>query len=177
VILFYPSSTFGGVWCGFDSDTLTWVSSLSNNIPQAQIQRRTIPPKASSRFVRTQSVSQIWSTLAGNMLNALSAKTNYATKTDWKLTINNITQYGWMKGYYPMGFYHLPAGITLSHHGLTTVGAPEWPSKNCQSTINSWTMYRVHHHLKMLPTKTLETLSSLISPVSLNQQRQRLIGR
>jgi hypothetical protein len=30
-----------------------------------------------------------------------------------------------MMGYYPMGFYHLLAGITLSHHGLTTVGAPE----------------------------------------------------
>jgi len=31
VTLFYPSSTFGGVWSGFESDTLTWVSSLSNN--------------------------------------------------------------------------------------------------------------------------------------------------
>jgi len=33
--LFYPSSTFGGVWCGFESDTLTWVwvSLLSNKYP------------------------------------------------------------------------------------------------------------------------------------------------
>jgi len=137
VTLFYPSSTFGWVWSGFDSDMLTWVSSLSNNIPEAQIQQQTIPPEASSRFVRTQSVSQIWSTLDRNMLNALSAKRNYATRTDWKLTINNITQYRWMKDYYPTGFYHLPAGITLSHHGLTTVDAPEWPSTNCQLTIDS----------------------------------------
>jgi len=33
VTLFYPSSTFGGMWCGFESDTLTWVSSLSNKYP------------------------------------------------------------------------------------------------------------------------------------------------
>jgi hypothetical protein len=71
------------------------------------------------------------------MLNALSVKRNYATRTDWKLTINNITQYQRMKGYYPMGFYHLPAGITLSHHGLTTVGAPEWLSTSCQLMIYS----------------------------------------
>ena len=53
------------------------------------------------------------------------------------LTINNITQYWCMKGYYPMGFYHLPAGITLSYHGLATVGAPEWPSTSCQLMIYS----------------------------------------
>jgi len=137
VTLFYPSSTFRKVWCGFERDMLTWVNSLSNTIPEAHIQQQTIPPEASSKFVRTQSISQIWSTLAGNMLIALSAKWNYATRTDWKLIINNITQYLWMKGYYPTGFYHLPAGITLSHHGLTTVGAPEWPLTNCQLTIDS----------------------------------------
>ena len=105
---------------------------FETNIPRAQIKRQTIPPEASLRFARTLSISQIWSTLAGNMLNALSAKRNYATRTNWNLTINNITQYRWIKGYYPMGFYHLPAGITLSHHGLTTVDAPEWPSTSCQ---------------------------------------------
>jgi len=78
----------------------------------------------------------MWSTLAGNMLNALSAKRNYAARTNWKLTINNITQYRSMRSYYPMGFYNLLAGITLSHHGLTTVGAPEWPS-----TSSQWMMY------------------------------------
>ena len=31
--LFHPSSTFGGVWCGFASDMLTWVSSPSNKYP------------------------------------------------------------------------------------------------------------------------------------------------
>ena len=81
--LFCPSSTCGGVWCGFDSDTLTWVSTLSKNIPKAQIQQQTIPPKASSRFVVTQRISQIWSKLAGNMLNVLSATWNYATRTDY----------------------------------------------------------------------------------------------
>jgi hypothetical protein len=66
------------------------------------------------------------------MLSALSAKRNYPTRTDWKLNMNNITQYRWMTAYYPMGFFHLPAGITLSHNGLTTVGAPEYN----QQTVN-----------------------------------------
>jgi hypothetical protein len=138
VTLVYPSSTSGGVWCGVDSDTLTWASSQSNNIPKAQIQQQTIPPQPSSRFVRTLRVSQIWSILAGNMLNALSAKRNYAKGTDWKLTINNITQYRWMKGYYLTEFFHLPAGITLSHHGLTTVGAPECH----RQAVNLWSTLR-----------------------------------
>jgi len=30
VTSFYPSSTFGGVWCDFEGDTLTWVCLLSN---------------------------------------------------------------------------------------------------------------------------------------------------
>jgi len=91
--------------------------------------------KASSRFVRTLTISQLCSTPAGNMLNALSGKRNNSTKTDWKLTINNITHYRWMKGYYPTGFYHLLASLTLSHHGLPTVGAPKWPSTSCQLMI------------------------------------------
>jgi len=33
VTLFYPSSTFGGEWCSFESDTLTWISLLSNKYP------------------------------------------------------------------------------------------------------------------------------------------------
>jgi hypothetical protein len=33
-----------------------------------------------------------------------------------------------MKGYYLMGFYNLRAEIDPSHHGSTSVGAPEWPS-------------------------------------------------
>jgi hypothetical protein len=32
-----------------------------------------------------------------------------------------------MKGYYLTGFYHLQDGIDLSHHGLTSDGAPELP--------------------------------------------------
>jgi hypothetical protein len=31
----------------------------------------------------------------------------------------------------------VPASITLNHHGLTTVGAPEWPFTNYQLMINS----------------------------------------
>jgi hypothetical protein len=42
-----------------------------------------------------------------------------------------------MMGYYLMGFYHLPVMITMSHHGLTTVGVPEWPSTDYQSRIDS----------------------------------------
>ena len=137
VSLFYPSSICGGVWCGFESDTLTWVSSLSNNIPDAQIQQQTIPPKASSRFIRSLSVSPICSTLTGSMLDDLAGKWNYATRTDWKLTINRITQYRWMKCYYPTGLYHLLAEITLGHDGLTTLGAPEWPSTSCEQMIYS----------------------------------------
>jgi hypothetical protein len=33
VTLFYPSPTFGGVWCGFECDTLTWVGLLLNKYP------------------------------------------------------------------------------------------------------------------------------------------------
>jgi len=96
VTLFHPSSTFGGVWCGFERDTLTWVSSHSNNNTEAEIQQQTLPPEASPRFVRTLSGSQIRSTLPGKVLNALSAKRRYATRTNWKQTINNITRYRWM---------------------------------------------------------------------------------
>jgi len=113
------------------------LARFQTNIPEAQIQQQTVPPKASSRFIRTLSISQLWSTLARNMLNDLSTEWNHPTTTDWKLTINNITQYRWMKGYYPTGFYHQQAPLTLSHHGLTTVGAPEWPSTSCQSMIYS----------------------------------------
>jgi hypothetical protein len=62
------------------------------------------------------------------MLNALSPKRIYTTRTNWKLSMNNITQYQRMKGYYPTGFCYLPAEITLSHHRLTAVGAAELPS-------------------------------------------------
>jgi hypothetical protein len=71
------------------------------------------------------------------MLNAISAKRHYATRPDWKLTINNIIQYRGIKGYYPTGFYHMPASLTLSLHGLTTVDAPEWPWTSCQLMIYS----------------------------------------
>jgi hypothetical protein len=42
-----------------------------------------------------------------------------------------------MKGYYLTDFYHLQTFFTLSHHGLNTVGAPEWPSTSCQLMIYS----------------------------------------
>jgi hypothetical protein len=32
-----------------------------------------------------------------------------------------------MKSYHLMGYYHLRAGIDLSHHGSTSVGVSEWP--------------------------------------------------
>jgi hypothetical protein len=35
----------------------------------------------------------------------------------------------------------------------------------------------MRHHLKIIPTNNLSTLSSLISPVPLTQPSQRLIGR
>jgi hypothetical protein len=69
------------------------LACFQTNILEAQIQQQTIPPKASSRFVRTPSVLQIWLILLGNKLTAVSAKRNYATRTDWKLRIKNIIQY------------------------------------------------------------------------------------
>jgi len=80
-------------------------------------------------------ILRIWSTLAGNMLSALYAKRNYSTRTDSRLTINNINQYQWMKDYYLMGCYHLQDGIDPSHHGLTSVGASAWLSMS-SSTNN-----------------------------------------
>jgi len=73
-------------------------------------------------------ITAIWSTLARNMLSALSPKENYSTRTDSILAINNITQYQWMKDFYLTGFYHLQDGIDVSHHGSTSVSASEWPS-------------------------------------------------
>ena len=53
-----------------------------------------------------------------------------------------------------MGFYHLQAVIDRSHHGLTSVGAPDWLSMSLvQKFIYPSTMYLVHHHLKILLTK------------------------
>jgi len=68
--LFYPSSKFGGVWCFFKSDTLTCVSSISNTIPEAQILQQTMPLNTSSKFARTQTASQTWSSPARNIFNA-----------------------------------------------------------------------------------------------------------
>jgi hypothetical protein len=72
-------------------------------------------------------ISQIWSTLARNMSSVLSAKWNYSTRTNWRLTVNYITQYRWMKRYDLIGFYHLQDGIDPNLHCSTSVGAPEWP--------------------------------------------------
>jgi len=62
------------------------------------------------------------------MLCALSARRNYSMRTDSMLTINNITQYGWMKCYYLTGYYNLQNGIDASHHGSISVGASNCPS-------------------------------------------------
>jgi hypothetical protein len=59
------------------------------------------------------------------MFHDLSAKSNYLMRTDLRLTIESITQYQWMKGYYLTGFYQLQVGIDPSHHGSTSVGSPE----------------------------------------------------
>jgi len=74
------------------------------------------------------SIPRIWSKVAGNRLSALSSIRYYLTRTNVWLTINNITQYGWMKGDYLTGVYVLQAGIDPSHHGSKSVVAPEWPS-------------------------------------------------
>ena len=77
-------------WSGF------WLV-LEPNQPVFAVQTRTaggLPgPGANTRFVRTVSISQRWSTLARNMLNGLSGKRHYVMRTNWNLTINNITQY------------------------------------------------------------------------------------
>jgi hypothetical protein len=125
VTLFYPA--FGRVQCG--CDTLTRVSSLSNQYRWGSKS----PPEASLRFIQNTyslTIPRIWSTLARNMFNALSAKRNHFTRTALRLTMNNVTQYPWMKGYYLMGCYLLQAGIKPSHHRLTSVGAPKWPLMN-----------------------------------------------
>jgi len=57
------------------------------------IQQHTIPPQASLRFIRTLSIAHIWSTLVGDMQNALSANSIWSRRTDWRFTINNITLY------------------------------------------------------------------------------------
>ena len=44
--LFYPSSTFDGVWCGFENDTLTWVSSLANKYPWGSDPETSHAPKS-----------------------------------------------------------------------------------------------------------------------------------
>jgi hypothetical protein len=59
------------------------------------------------------------------MSSALSVKGNYSTRTDLRLTVNNIAQYQLKKGYSLMAFYHLQAEIDPSHHVSTLVGAPE----------------------------------------------------
>jgi len=41
-----------------------------------------------------------------------------------------------MNRYYLTGFYNQPAAITMSHHGLTQIGAPIWPSTCCEVITN-----------------------------------------
>jgi hypothetical protein len=131
------------------------LASLETNILEVQILQQIIPPTAWPRVVRPLNISHRLTSLAGNILTAVIAKRNHTMWTDWKLTMTNVTQFRWMKGYYPTGFYHMPASFTMSHHGWNRVGAPEWPSTSCQLIVYSWTICREHHHLKILTTKNL----------------------
>ena len=120
---------------------------------KAVIQCLAILPKASSRFIRILNNSQIWSILNGNKSKSFPAKSNYSARTDVKLKINNITQCQSGKGMYLTGFYHLQAGIAQNNHYLTIIGAPEWPSTTSQLILYVWTMYQVHHDLKIIQIK------------------------
>jgi len=118
--------TFGGVRCGCECVMLTWVSSLSNQYRWGSIS----PPEALARFIR---ISVQWPFLKyGQYLPEtyqvlyLQNATIWREQTQGSLS-TNITQYRWMKGSYLMGCYHVKAWIDLSHHGSTSVGAPEWP--------------------------------------------------
>jgi len=127
VTLHYPSPLFGRACCSCECYTVTSVSSLSDQYPL----RLAMNP-CSIINIRsnpcTLNLCRILSTLTGITFGALSAKWNYSMRTDRRLTINNITWYWRLMGYYPKEFHHLQAGINLSHHGWTTVAAPEWPS-------------------------------------------------
>jgi hypothetical protein len=101
------------------------------------------------------------------MLNVVFAKRSYARRANCKITSNNYTQDQSKKGYYPTGFYHLQASLTLSHHSLTTLGKPEWQSTSCQIKIYVKTSYQLHHHMNILSMKNQQTPSTLISPVPL----------
>jgi hypothetical protein len=68
----------------------------------------------------------MWSTLAANLCDGLSARSDYLTITDSRLTINSIPQYRQMKANYQTRFYLLQAGIDWSYYDLTSVSAPEW---------------------------------------------------
>jgi len=126
VTIFYCTPTFGEVWYYWDCDTLIWamdcftpVSLRSQVIPQSIIVMHT--------NTLTLTSSQIRSTLSRIILSAVSEKRNYSTSTDWRFTSNNITKYWWIWGDYLMGDYHLHDGFEPSHHGSTSVCAPECP--------------------------------------------------
>jgi hypothetical protein len=69
------------------------MANFQINIPQAEVQLQPIPPETSPKFVRTPSRFHLRSTLARHMLNIVFGKSNHPTKTNWKLSINYVTQY------------------------------------------------------------------------------------
>jgi hypothetical protein len=79
--------------CFPDCSTVIGGARFKSTIIKAEIQQQTTPLKESSKFFRILGISQRWSTLARNIYKALCAKKDSATRTDWKLTIINITQY------------------------------------------------------------------------------------
>jgi hypothetical protein len=66
-----------------------------------------------------------WSTLAENMLHVVSVKRMHFMKTDSRLTVKNITQYGLMKGDYVSGSYDMQDELDASHLWLSFVSTPE----------------------------------------------------
>jgi hypothetical protein len=76
------------------------------------------------------------------MSSTQSGKGNYLTRTESKITVNHITQYERMKGYYLMEYYHLEAGIDQSHHGLTSVSAPESLDRVFVECVITWLWVR-----------------------------------
>jgi hypothetical protein len=109
VAIHYLSPTFTGVQYSCKCDMLPYVAALFKQISL----KLKITPWSFIKMDQTMcllTISCLWSTLAGNILNTVSTERNYSMNSDWRLTINNVTQYGGINGYYLMWVCHLHSG-------------------------------------------------------------------
>jgi len=127
VTIIYPSPMLGGVQGGCECDSLTWVTSHWNKYPWCYQS----PLKALPRWIGIHVYSpflKFGHRLPETCSLQISGNRTHLTRTDSRLTMNNVTQTQSRTGYCLMGLYDLQDVVDLTHHHLSSVSTPAWAS-------------------------------------------------